>query len=103
MRNIAAAVLYVVLVFASGCALMDMAAGIERDEQGRVTKANGGIAQALTEIMLASGGVGALVGGPLGYLIRAYRRKRIEDAGGRDDDMNGIPDPPKPAEPTKAV
>lgn len=86
----------VACLYVSGCGFADYLAGVERDETGKVIKAQGGIAEIGLGLLVGTGGATGAVGGLLGYALKAYRKKRIEDAGGRDDNMDGIPDPPKP-------
>jgi hypothetical protein len=96
MRACVLACWIVACLFIGGCGFMDYIAGVERDETGKVIKAQGGIAEIGLALLAATGGVSGAVGGGLGYALRAYRTKRIIDSGGKDDNFDQIPDPPKP-------
>lgn len=88
----------VACLFIGGCGFADYISGIERDENGKVVKVQGGIAEIGLGLLAATGGVSGAVGGGLGWALKVYRHKRIIDAGGKDDDFDGKPDPEPPKE-----
>ncbi len=104
MRKCVLGTWVVACLYISGCGFADYISGIERDpETGKVIKAQGGIAEIGLGLLVGTGGATGAVGGLLGYALKAYRKKRIEDAGGRDDNMDGIPDPEAPKPPAPSV
>lgn len=102
MRQCVLGLWVVACLIISGCGFADWASGIERDETGKVIKVQGGIAEIGLGLLMGTGGAAGAAGGLLGYALRAYRHKRIVESGGKDDNFDGIPDPPAPAEPPKA-
>jgi hypothetical protein len=99
MRQCVLGMWVVACLLIGGCGFADYISGIERDETGKVVKAQGGIAEIGLGILAGIGGAGGAAGGLLGYALKAYRTKRIIDSGGRDDNFDQIPDPPKPQAP----
>lgn len=94
MRNLLAVVLGVGMVLLSGCAFADWAAGIERDDTGTVVKVHDTVvntARGLADVLLP-GGIGAAASGAIATAIMLYRHKRIVASGGKDANVNGIPD-----------
>lgn len=90
MRNAFAVFLFCGMTLLSGCALADTFAGIERDGEGKVVKVSGGIAETgITLLNAVLGGSAASVGTAA---LMYYRHKRIIASGGKDDNINGIPD-----------
>jgi hypothetical protein len=98
MRNCVLALWIVACLFIAGCGFADWAAGIERDETGKVVKVQGGIAEIGYGLLVGTGGAAGAVGGLMGWALKAYRHKRIVESGGKDDNFDGVPDPepPKP-------
>jgi hypothetical protein len=96
MRNCVLGLWIVACLFISGCGFLDWASGIERDETGKVTKVQGGIAELGYALLVGVGGAGGAVGGVVGWALKAYRHKQIVDSGGKDDNNDGIPDPEPP-------
>lgn len=90
MRNVAAVLLFASLTMLSGCALGDTLAGIERDETGKVIKVSGGIAETGISLLNAVLGGGAATVGATALMY--YRHRRIIASGGKDDNVNGVPD-----------
>lgn len=96
MRNCVLGLWVVACLFIAGCGFADWAAGIERDETGKVVKVQGGIAEIGYGLLVGVGGAAGGAGGVLGWALKAYRHKRIVDSGGKDDNFDGIPDAPVP-------
>lgn len=83
-----------------GCGFLDLMAGIKRNGNGEVVEVDGNsVGGIATEVLAGMGGAAGLAGGLLGWGLKAYRHKRIVDSGGKDDNFDGIPDPPKPPAP----
>jgi hypothetical protein len=99
MRKCVLVMWVVACLYISGCGFADYLAGIERDEKGQVVKVQGGIAEIGAGLLVGTGGAAGAAGGLLGWLLKAYRHKRIVDAGGKDDDFDGHPDPESPKPP----
>lgn len=88
------------VLFVSSCAIMDDLAGIEYGPDGKVISVKDNpITGIAIELLYALVPGGAVVGGGIGYAIKAYRRKRIIEAGGKDDNFDGVPDPEPPKTP----
>lgn len=85
-------ILATVLLAFTGCALLDYAAGIKEDgtpmEGPSVIEVAGDAAKGLL------GPYGAIVGLVLGWGAREYRHYRLVQAGKKDDDGDGVEDPP---------
>lgn len=88
----------VACLFIGGCGFMDYISGVKRDEHGKVIETQGGIAEIGLGLLAATGGISGAAGGIGGWLLKAYRHKRIIDSGGKDDDNDGNPDPEPPKE-----
>ena len=99
MRKCVLAMWVVACLYISGCGFADYLAGVERDETGKVIKAQGGIAEIGFGLLAGTGGATGAAGAALGWALKAYRHKRIVDAGGKDDDFDGKPDPEPPKAP----
>lgn len=94
MRNLLAVILGLGLAVLSGCGIMDTFAGIERDDTGKVVRVRDeavNVARGIMEIVLP-GGIGAAAGGAIIAAIKLYRHKQIVASGGKDENINGIPD-----------
>lgn len=103
MRNIVFGCWIVACLLIGGCGFMDYMAGVKYDENGKVVQTQGGVAEIGLGLLAATGGASGLAGGIGGWVLKAYRHKRIIDSGGKDDDFDGKPDPEPPKEVKTAV
>lgn len=87
------------MVFITSCGLIDKAAGIKRDDSGKVISVEDNPITSTGQALLGAifGPWGVAAGTVTAAAIREYRHYRIVQSGGKDDDRDGKPDPEKPS------
>lgn len=97
MKRVVIALWLLAVVYLGGCSFMDMATGVIRDEQGNVigTSPESPAKTALDFLgMFGPWGAGAAAVGRWGLV--EYRHRALVKAGKKDDNRDGIEDPPTP-------
>lgn len=77
-----------------GCGVLDLVAGVHTNPDGTITTGPGIGDYAAEGVKGLFGPWGATVGVALGWGLREYRSLRLRQAGKKDENRDGIEDPP---------